>query len=159
MPNVERTLKAEIARISRREFRTAMGQIGKSHVGLKKTVADLKKRVASLEKENKRLVAEARKEKPESIQKPSEEKEKARFTSKGIRSLRDRLRLTQADFAKLVGATTHAVYLWETKEGALNLRDKTKTALLSIRGLGAREAKAKIEEAVRKRKKRKAVIS
>ena len=67
--------------------------------------------------------------------------------------------LTQADFAKLVGATTHAVYLWEKKEGPLNLRDKTKKALLSIRGMGAREAKAKLEEAVGKRKKAKAVTS
>jgi len=35
----------------------------------------------------------------------------------------------------------------ERKEGALSLRDKTKAALLSIRGLGAREAKEKLAEA------------
>ena len=105
------------------------------------------------------MIAEAKKAKPEPRQKPSEKVEKARFTSKGIRSLRNRLRLTQADFAKLVGATPHAVYLWEKKEGPLNLRDKTKTALLSIRGLGTTEAKAKFEEAVGKRRKAKTRIS
>ena len=155
MPNIGRVIKDEIARISRKEVKTGIGGLGKSNVNLKKIVADLKKRVASLEKENKRLIAETKRARPEPTQKPSEEQDKARFTSKGICSLRNRLRLTQADFAKLVGTTPHSVYLWEKKEGALNLRDKTKTALLSIRGLGAREAKEKLEEAVGKRRKAK----
>ena len=159
MPNIGKVLKDEITRISRKEVKSAIGGLGKSNVNLKKIVADLKKRVTSLEKENRRLVAQAKRTKPEPAQKPSEEVEKARFTSKGIRSLRNRLRLTQADFAKLVGATTHAVYLWGKKEGALNLRDKTKTALLSIRGMGAREAKAKLEDTADQRKKRKTVNS
>jgi DNA-binding transcriptional regulator YiaG len=158
MSNVAKILKAEIVRISRKEVKTALGEIGKSHTGLKKIVAGLKQRVASLEKENKRLVAETRKQKPESAQKPPQEQEKARITSKGIRSLRSRLRLTQADFAKLVGATTHAVYLWEKKEGPLRLRDKTKAALLSIRGLGAREARGKLDENEGTRKKGRSVV-
>jgi DNA-binding transcriptional regulator YiaG len=153
MANVAKVLKAEIARISRKETKTAIAQIGKSHTSLKKIVADLKKRLASLEKENKRLVAETKKHKAVPAAAPTAEAAKARFTAKGIRSVRSKLGLTQADFAKLVGATTHAVYLWEKKEGALRLRDKTKAALLSIRGLGANEAKAKIEEAGGKRKK------
>ena len=64
-----------------------------------------------------------------------------------IRSLRNRLGLSRANFGKLLGATPHAVYLWEKKEGPLRLRDKTKAALLSIKGLGAREAKEKLAEA------------
>ena len=159
MPNIGKVLKDEIARISRKEVKSAIGGLGKSNVNLKKIVADLKKRVASLEKENRRLVAEAKKARPEPTQKPPKEQEKARFTSKGIRSLRNRLKLTQADFGKLVGSTTHAVYLWEKKEGALNLREKTKAALLSIRGMGARDAKEKLKEAVGKRRKAKAVTS
>ena len=108
--NIAKALKAEITRISRKEVKKGIGKIGKSHTTLKKIVADLRKRVASLEKENKRLISGARKEKPESFKKPLEEPGKAQFTSKGIRSLRNRLRLTQAEFAKLVRATTHAVY-------------------------------------------------
>ena len=159
MPNIGKVLKDEIARISRKEVKASISALGKSNIDLKKILSDLKKRVASLEKENRRLVAQAKKTKPEPAEKASEKREKARFTSKGIRSLRNRLRLTQADFAKLIGATPHAVYLWEKKNGALNLREKTKAALLSIRGMGAREAKAKLEEAVGKRKKAKAVTS
>ena len=115
-------------------------------------MADLKKRVVLLEKENKRLVATMKKHQVESPQKPEEEGKRARLTSKSIRSLRNKLGLSQASFAKLVGVTTHAVYLWENKEGALSLRDKTKAALLSIRGLGAREAKQKLADSGAKSK-------
>jgi len=144
MSNVAKVLKEEIARISKREAKSATQGIGKSNTWLRRIVADLKKRVVLLEKENKRLVATMKKHQVESPQKPEEEGKRARLTSKSIRSLRSKLGLSQASFAKLVGVTTHAVYLWENKEGALSLRDKTKAALLSIRGLGAREAKEKL---------------
>jgi DNA-directed RNA polymerase alpha subunit len=52
-----------------------------------------------------------------------------------------------------LGVTPYSVYLWETKKTALNLRDKTKAALLSIRGLGAKEAKEKLAEIGGKLKK------
>jgi DNA-binding transcriptional regulator YiaG len=152
--NVVNVLKAEIARISKKEAKNATQTIGKSNVWLKKTVADLRKRVFVLERENKRLTAAVTKFKvaqPEKLD--QEEGKKARFTSRGIRALRKKLRLSQADFGKLLGATPHAVYLWEKKISALNLRDKTKAAILSVRGLGAREAKEKLEELGKKPKK------
>jgi DNA-binding transcriptional regulator YiaG len=153
MSNVAKVLKAEISRISRREAKNSIEGIGKSHNGLKKIVADLKKRVVLLEKENKRLVATMRRyQAGQSVKVEQDEGRKARFTSRGIHSLRKKLRLSQADFGKLVGATTHAVYLWEKKEGTLNLRDKTKAAILSIGGLGAREARAKVDETGTKRR-------
>ena len=154
MSNIVKVLKAEIARISRKEARSATQGIGKSNTWLRKVVADLKKRMLSLEKENERLAATLKKYYVESPQKlDQEEIKKARFTSRGIRSLRNRLRLSQADFGKLLGATPHAVYVWEKKIGALNLRDKTKAAILPARGLGAREAKEKLEELGKKLKK------
>ena len=154
MSNVVNVLKEEIARISKREAKSATQAIGKSNTWLKKTVADFKKRLVVLEKENKRLVAAIKKYKVEQPEKVDvEQGKKARFTSRGIRALRKELRLSQADFGKLLGTTPHAVYLWEKKIGALNLRDKSKAAILSVRGLGAREAKEKLEELGRKLKK------
>jgi DNA-binding transcriptional regulator YiaG len=137
----------EISRISRKEAKTAIDPIAKPNTALSKMVAELKKRIAALEKENKRLFAGKRKEKEtaETPPEPSDETKKARFTSTTIRGLRSRLGLSQAAFAKLAGLTTHAVYSWENKEGPLNLRDKTKAALLSIKGMGAREAKDTIK--------------
>jgi DNA-binding transcriptional regulator YiaG len=153
MSNVVKTLKAEIARVSKKEAKSATQAIGKSSTWLRKTLADLKKRLALLEKENRRLIATMKKYQVAQPEKVEQEKgKKARFTSRGIQSLRKKLRLSQADFGKLLGTTSHAVYLWEKKIGALNLRDKTKAAILSIRGLGAREAKEKLAELGKKLK-------
>ena len=160
MSNVVKILKAEIARISKKEAKSATEAIGKSNTWLRKTVAELKKRLVLLEKENKRLGAIVKKyqvAQPEKIY--QEEGKKARFASRGIQSLRKKLRLSQADFGKLLGTTAHSVYLWEKKAGALNLRDKTKAAILSIRKLSAREAKEKLEEIGGKLRKAKAAAS
>ena len=160
MSNVVNVLKAEIARISKREAKSATQAIGKSNTWLRKTVADLKRRLSLLEKENKRLAATVKKYQVESPQKPdTEEGKKARFSSRGIRALRKKLRLSQADFGKLLGTTPGAVHLWEKKDGALSLRDKTKAAILSVRGLGAREAKEKLTEIAGKLKKRRKAAS
>jgi len=158
--NVVKILKEEIARISKKEAKSATQAIGKSNTLLRKTVADLKKRLVLLEKENKRLVAAMKKHQvaqPEKID--MEEEKKARFTPRGMRALRKKLRLSQADFGKLLGTTPHAVYLWETKVGALNLRHKTRAAILSVRGLGAREAKEKLAQLGKKLKKVKTAAS
>jgi DNA-binding transcriptional regulator YiaG len=122
MSNVEKILKAEIARISKREAKNATQGIGKSNVWLKKTVADLRKRVRILEKENKHLVTAMKKyqmARPEKAD--TEEGKKARYSSRGIRALRKKLRLSQADFGKLLGTTPGSVHLWERKEGPLKL--------------------------------------
>jgi len=106
MSNVLKVLKAEIMRISRKEAKSATQGIGKSNTWLRKVVADLKKRVVLLEKENKRLATTMKKHQVESPQKLDQEKDgKARFTSRGVHSLRRKLRLSQADFGKLVGST------------------------------------------------------
>jgi DNA-binding transcriptional regulator YiaG len=156
MSNVVKVLKAEMMRISRKEARGATQGIGRSTTWLKKVIADLKKRVVLLEKGNRSLVATMKKYQAEFSQKlDKEETSRARLSSRGIRSLRRKLRLSQLDFGKLLGTTAHSVYLWERKQGALRVRDKTREALLSIRGLSAREARTKLVELGGKHKNKK----
>jgi len=71
---------------------------------------------------------------------------KARFTGKGMKSLRKRLRLSAAGFARLLGVTGQSVYNWEHSNGPLRLRKATRTAVLKSRGMGAREAKQRLAE-------------
>lgn len=52
--------------------------------------------------------------------------------------------------------TAQAVYLWERKPGMLKLRETTKAALLAVRGIGAREAKARLAAMESKPKAKKA---
>ena len=147
MPNLSQVIKAEISRISRKEIKAATNPIRSSTVSLKKTAADLKRKVAALESDTRRLVTffnslQAEKQ-SQAVQTTDN---KARITAKGIRKLRSKLGLSQEAFAKLLGVSSQAVYIMEHKEGRLSLRSATLSHLLSIRGIGKREAKAKLAE-------------
>ena len=78
------------------------------------------------------------------------------MTGKGIRSLRKKLSLSQAEFGRLIGVTPQAVVNMEKKQGPLAVRKVTRAAILAVRGMGAREAKIKLDEkgAVKKTEKR-----
>jgi DNA-binding transcriptional regulator YiaG len=146
MPNFVKVLKEEIARIGRKESRIALRIVRVSAIRLKKDVAKLKKQVSKLEKENRFLLSLEKKRPLQQSVAGAVGGRKPRITAKGIRSLRRKLRLSQVEFAKLLGTTSQTVYLWERKNGALKLRGNMASSILSIRGLGAREAKRKTAE-------------
>jgi DNA-binding transcriptional regulator YiaG len=159
MPKLAEVLRAEIIRISRREARIATAGIREAKIRLTKTVADLKRKIVKLQGENKWLTAAEKRRLAQKPQITPEASKKARLTSKGIRRLRRRLGLSQANFAKLLGASTQTVHMWETKEGPLRLRGNTLAAVLSAREMGAREVKRRIAETEMKRPSRKVVRS
>lgn len=146
MPNVMTALKAEIARIARKEAKALVSPVKKPSGKLRSFVADLKRRVSALEKVNHEL--QSRLTKVEGSQPaPSEQQNKRGWISgKGIKSLRKKLGLSQADFARLVQVSPITVYQWESKKGMLTFRGGTKAKLFALRGIGAREAKARLAE-------------
>jgi DNA-binding transcriptional regulator YiaG len=83
----------------------------------------------------------------------TDETSRAWFTAKGLKSLRKRLGLSQADFAKLVDVSDQTVYQWEAKNGMLKLRGNTKATLVSVRNIGKVEARKRLEEKAGKAKK------
>jgi DNA-binding transcriptional regulator YiaG len=157
MAKLAEVLRAEIIRISRRETRIATAGIREAKIRLVKTVADLKRKITKLQGENKWLVAAEKKRLAQKPQVAPEESKKARLTARGIRRLRRKLGVSQANFAKLLGASTQTVHMWETKEGPLRLRGNTLAAVLSARDMGARDAKRRIAEIGTKRPGRKVV--
>ena len=145
MANVITALKAEIARIARKEAKALTAPLRKPANATRLTLADLKRRVAALEQENKRMaVLLSKVPQPEPQEEPA--KPKGWISGKGVRSLRQKLGLSQEAFAQLVGVSPNAVYQWEHKSGMLRLRANTRAAVMSVRELGAREAKAKLAE-------------
>jgi DNA-binding transcriptional regulator YiaG len=143
MPNIAKVLKDEMARIARREANNIVAPARKPAVGLKRTAAELRRKVAGLEKEVRALrkaVAGLRPAAPAADTSVA----KARLTAKGMRSLRRKLRLSGQEFAQLVGVTGQAVYAWEKGDGPLKVRTRTRTAIVAIRGIGAREAKRRL---------------
>jgi len=157
MPKLAEVLRGEIIRISRREARVATAGIREAKIRLTKTVADLKRKIAKLQGENKWLVAAEKKRLAQKPQIAPETSRKARLTSKGVRRLRRKLGLSQANFAKLLGASTQTVHMWETKEGPLRLRGNTLASVLSAREMGARDAKRRRAELETKKPGRKVV--
>jgi DNA-binding transcriptional regulator YiaG len=147
MPNIAKVLKEEISRIARHEAKVAVSPIRKPTIRLRRDVADLKVRLALMEKVNKQLQVVLTKIQAAQPAAPATESEsKGWISGKGIRSLRKRLGLSQAEFAKLVGVSDQGVYQWESKPGMLKLRPATKGAVFAVRGIGAKEAKQRLAE-------------
>ena len=68
-----------------------------------------------------------------------------RFNAKGLATHRTKLGLSAADYGKLVGVTGQTIYKWE--QGGAKPRVSQLTALASIRGLGKREARKRLDDA------------
>jgi len=134
MPDIGKVLKDEIARIAKREAKSLLG----AHI---KTIRNLKQEVAELKKQiGKPSVTPPAEAKTATTEKP--EGKTARFTSKGIRSMRKRLGLTRAQMASLCGVSANAVGLWEGADaGKLNLRSKTRDRLIEVREMSPTAAK------------------
>lgn len=145
MPNVAQVLKQEISRLARKEARSLAVPIRREAYALRRTVAALGRQVASIHSVQKDLVKAVARVVPAAVE-VKEAPAGMRITGPGVRSLRDRMRLTQGDFARLVGVSDQAVLLWEKSKGTLRLRNTTKATLAAVRGIGAREARQRLKE-------------
>jgi len=148
MPNVASILKAEITRIARKEIKTELSPLRKAATKQRSDIAALKRQIVTLEQRNKSLRGALEKTDvlpPAATQEPADTAEKGWISGKGVKSLRNRLKLTQAEFGKLVGVTVKSVNTWEQKPGMLKLHAATKDALFAIRGIGIKEARQRLE--------------
>ena len=69
---------------------------------------------------------------------------KLRFVAKGLRSQRKRLGLSAERFAKLVNVSAQSVYNWE--QGHATPRAEQIKAIAALRGIGKREAQARLSQ-------------
>ncbi len=145
MPNLASILKEEIRRLARKEVKAVFFPVKQDAVALKKRMAGLAKRLARLEKDVAFAVSQVGRQVKVAATLPVEDK-RVRITAKGMRSMRRKMRLTQAEFAALLGVTGQAVYQWESKQGPLRVRERVKRSILAVRDLGAREARRLVEE-------------
>ena len=138
MGKVETVLKAEIARLSRRETRRLMTK----HV---EELRRLRRRVAELEHEVRALkAARAEEQARTKIRAAAEtvagaQATTVRLSPRLIRSLRNRLGISQAELAKLVGVSAVAVGTWES--GRSRPRVVSKGRIAALRSVGRREVK------------------
>jgi DNA-binding transcriptional regulator YiaG len=146
MPNVAQVLKQEISRLARKEAKSMALPLRRDVTAMRRAVAALKRQAASIDRAQRDLAKALARAMPAAAAPAEEAPARMRITGPGVRSLRDRMRLTQGDFARLVGVSDQAVLLWEKNKGTLRLRGTTKASLAAVRGLGAREARRRLTE-------------
>ena len=140
MPSIEKVLRSEIQRLARKEAKSATADLKKNSSSHRRSIADLRRRVDELERENKRLIKQLAKVPQPEAESVENEVDAARITAKMIKSIRSRLGLSQANFAKLVGVAQITVAKWEQKEGRLSFRGDAKAKIVAVRGMTKREA-------------------
>ncbi len=142
MPNLQSVLRQEIQRIARREVRSELEATKKAVAQHRREIAELKRRNMALERtvsylqsrETKRIKARPSLEEPP----PG-----TRFLVQSLKAQRKRSGLSQDDYASLVGVSSSTIYNWES--GSTKPSGKHLATLVSLRGIGKREATKRLE--------------
>jgi DNA-binding transcriptional regulator YiaG len=141
MPNIANILKAEIARVARKELRAEIEPLRKSLAQYRSTIAALHRQLTQLERQIKRgAKAAARGAVSSPIKDEAPKERQVRFSAERLAAHRQKLGLSAADYAKLVGASPLSVYKWES--GKTRPRQAQIQALAAVRAL----SKANVQE-------------
>lgn len=143
MPNIASLLKAEIARVARKEVRAEILGLRKAVTTYRSEIASLKRRAAALEQSLKQLARGRGRGVAAAGDGQTASGRPLRFSAKGLASHRRRLGLSAHDFGLLVGASGQSVYKWES--GEARPRNKHLAAIAAVRVLGKRGAARQVE--------------
>lgn len=142
MPNIAAVFRDEIVRLARKELRGQTGKLKNASAQHRRDIAALKRQVAKLERQVSVLEGLVLKKAP--MTPAGDTKTRVRFTAKGLQSQRKRLGMSAADYAKLLGVTPQSIYNWE--HGTTRPRKEQIARLASLRGMGKREACARLRQ-------------
>jgi DNA-binding transcriptional regulator YiaG len=144
MPNITAAIKTEIERLSKKVVRQTVDPLASASKSYRREISALKKQVGTLEKE----VAKLRRATAPKVSKDAaaETETNFRFVAKGFKSLRERLGLSAEDFGLLLGASAQSVYNWE--HGKTTPRATQLPAIAALRGIGKKQALARLEQVV-----------
>ena len=142
MANIASLLKSEISRVARKEVRGDTAILKKAVSSYRSEIAALKRRALALEAELRRLGKAKAKAQPAAAEEQSARAK--RFSPKGLVSQRKRLGLSALECGLLVGASGQSIYNWE--DGMARPRAKHLQALAALRGMGKKDAAARLAE-------------
>ncbi|MHC4406595.1 MAG: helix-turn-helix domain-containing protein, partial [Planctomycetota bacterium] len=141
MPNLAATLKEEIQRLARKEIKAQTGSTKHAVAKYRSEIAQLKRQLREQEKKIAFLETQEQK-RLEEPQAAEEATEGVRFSARSVKSQRERLGFSAKDYAVLVGVSPLTIYNWE--HGKSRPRKEQLAALVAVRGIGKREALAKL---------------
>jgi len=142
MADVASALKEEIRRLARKEIKAETTSTKQAVAQYRREIAQLKRH---LQQQDKKIAFLENKER-ERIEQPEAADDamaNARFSPRSVKAQRDRLGLSAADYAKLVGVSPLTIYNWE--KGKTRPRQEQLARLVAIRGIGKREAMKRLE--------------
>ncbi len=140
MPNLMKELKSEITRLACKEANALVAPVRKINAARRGLIAGLRRQVDAMQKEL--VTLKKAMSVPETAIQAKEALE-GRFwiTGPGVKALRKRLGLTQAQFGKLAGVSVPTVTKWEGAKGKAPIRLKAAIVRLqAMRGMGKKEA-------------------
>ena len=160
MANLASALKDEIGRLARKEIRQQTAgtakmvtQCERDIAALKRQIEDLQRKLSSLRtqdtprqtasKKTSSKKAATKKQAAEAASGSGQQSSRARFSAKGLKANRERLGLSADNYGKLVGVSGLSIYNWE--QGKARPRESSIAALMTIRGIGKREAAKRLE--------------
>jgi DNA-binding transcriptional regulator YiaG len=141
MPNVGAVLKEEITRLSRKELRRQLGGMRKASAQARRHIAALRQQITGLERQLSALRKRLHEGKPKLVEAAAPEG--FRFVAKGLRSHRARLGLSAEEYGRLVGVSAQTIYSWEGKTSTPRVAQRA--SLAAVRGLGKRDALARLK--------------
>ena len=136
--NIASVLKEEIVRIARKTLRAETEGLKKASAHYRSEIAALKRRVGELERQLSRVGKSA----PRGDDGPPADR-RVRFSAQGLQKLRRRLDLSAGAFGTLLGVSQQTIYNWEA--GTTRPRENQIAAIAALRGIGKREALARIQ--------------
>lgn len=144
MPNIASVFKEEIARLARKEVRAQTAELKKASAQHRAHIAALRRRIEELERQLKRAGKAAARPSAAAAQDDDEGVTSRRFSATRLAAQRRKLGLSAADFATLLGVSGQSVYKWE--HGGARPRAAQLEAIAAVRGIGKREAAARLEK-------------
>ena len=138
MPNIATALKADIARVARKQIRAESEALKSVATKFRAEIAALKRQLAALQKELRRASRTSRQ--PARSASNGSTEARHRFSAKGLASQRKRLGLSADAMGKLIGVSGLSIYHWEG--GKARPRAKHLPAIAALRTLGKRDALA-----------------
>src|SRR5882757_4342614 len=136
-------LKDEIRRLARKEIKAQTGKQARAVAQYRREIARLKRQQREHEKKIALLENRSRNT-PDKALGSAEQNGGMRFSSRSVKAQRSRVELSAADYAKLVGVSPLTIYNWEHNKS--RPRKEQFAALVAIRGLGKRQAQAKLAQ-------------
>lgn len=146
MPDVSSVLKIELTRVARKALKAELDALRRTSASFRKEIAALKRAVSALQRGQKsaeKIASKAKASATEENESAAEAGTRARMSAKGLKTLRTKLGLSAAEFGQLAGASGQSIYNWEQGKNAP--RAKQLEALVALRKLGKREARARLE--------------